>query len=450
MDLEDAEKRRSRKKISFRSVVKRILLGRSIKSSVDGSMKSKLLMKADLPRDLEAEVAKLMECEVPKRGRRRSSLKGVKMSTTIVSATIVEEENDDEEDYGSDVFDDDIVEEFDLEDLEDAFDNFLYKLDNLDPEDLDEITSGVKSGLKSWLTFGASMSGSKGNVDKSITESESGHGPGSRLRVMFRSTTEDVPKYDEEMGPEVNIKSNRSSRAAKALAELNRGDDRLTRKAEEKVAKITGDFCNWLQALPKGEDQTVNNIPPEKIKSLFDSTNSSKLATSKVVEGLRAWAKFGAEISGATNSSIFSIAKSQLTKSKVTRGFFGHKSKMKKEKERKRKKRSRVLPQDQDKSTEPRLNLDHRNYGNWFLPPSKWEKRFQNLSDPKSIEVVKGRSRCRKTAGDKTRPQESSYQKPESDDGEKKYHSVKAFDEFLKQRKNYEPPPFLKKALKMQ
>ena len=56
-----------------------------------------------------------------------------------------------------------------------------------------------------------------------------------------------------------------------------------------KLLQITGDFCSWLRELPEGEDQTVNNLTPEKIKSLFDSTNSSKLATSKVVEGLRSW-----------------------------------------------------------------------------------------------------------------------------------------------------------------
>ena len=53
--------------------------------------------------------------------------------------------------------------------------------------------------------------------------------------------------------------------------------------------KITGDFCNWLRELPEGEDQTVNTLTPEKIRSLFDSTNASKLAKSKVVEGLRSW-----------------------------------------------------------------------------------------------------------------------------------------------------------------
>ena len=56
-----------------------------------------------------------------------------------------------------------------------------------------------------------------------------------------------------------------------------------------KLLQITGDFCSWLRELPEGEDQTVNNLTPETIKSLFDSTNSSKLATSKVAQGLQSW-----------------------------------------------------------------------------------------------------------------------------------------------------------------
>lgn len=406
IEYEDEKGTKRSKKLTFQSVVRRIIVGRSLKSASEGSLRGKLLRKAELPVDLELEVAEQLECILPKIDH---GLKGRK--SEIITTTILEEDHEDDE-YGSDVFDEDIAGEtsVDLEDLEDAFDNFLYKLDNLDEEDLDEITSAVKSGLKSWLNFGSSLSGRGGGPEKSISDSVSGHGPGSRLRVMFRSTTEDVPKFDEDMGPEVrSLKSNRSGRAAKALAELNKGDDRLTRKAEEKVAKITGDFCNWLQNLPPGEDQTVNNIPPEKIKSLFDSTNSSKLATSKVVEGLRAWAKFGAEISGATNSSIFSMATSQLAKTKVKNKFMKNVGKKKEEKRANRRRKAAANKVSPAAAEEPKVKLDHRQYGTWFLPPKMWEKRFQDLSDPKSIEVVKSRSRLAKT--EKTTKVDTSSQR---------------------------------------
>ena len=46
--------------------------------------------------------------------------------------------------------------------------------------------------------------------------------------------------------------------------------------------------------------------------------------------------------------------------------------------------------------TEPKISLDHKNYGAWYLHPSKWEKRFQSLSDPKSIDIVKSRNLLKK------------------------------------------------------
>ena len=73
--------------------------------------------------------------------------------------------------------------------------------------------------------------------------------------------------------------------------------------------------------MPQGEDQTVNNISPEKIRNLFDSTNVSKSGSSKVVEGLRSWAKFGMDISGAANSSILSLAKTEMSKIRAKKKF---------------------------------------------------------------------------------------------------------------------------------
>ena len=79
MEKEEKGGRKRRKKITFQSIVRRILVGRSIKAGIEGSMKGKLLMKADLPRDLELEVANQIECSLPAR-RRTSSLKGKLMA----------------------------------------------------------------------------------------------------------------------------------------------------------------------------------------------------------------------------------------------------------------------------------------------------------------------------------------------------------------------------------
>ena len=63
--------------------------------------------------------------------------------------------------------------------------------------------------------------------------------PGARLRPLFRgsaSGTDDL-KFDEDMGPEMKP-SEKALRASKALAKLNKGDDKLTRKSEEQVNKV--------------------------------------------------------------------------------------------------------------------------------------------------------------------------------------------------------------------
>ena len=56
---------------------------------------------------------------------------------------------------------------------------------------------------------------------------------------MFRSSASGIDnlKFDEDMGPEMKP-SEKATRAAKALAELNKGDDKLTRKSEEQVNKV--------------------------------------------------------------------------------------------------------------------------------------------------------------------------------------------------------------------
>ena len=67
---------------------------------------------------------------------------------------------------------------------------FLIKLIYIiqDPDDLDEITTGVRTALKSWLTFGASITGTKSKSVASVArESVSEACPNqSRMRVMFR------------------------------------------------------------------------------------------------------------------------------------------------------------------------------------------------------------------------------------------------------------------------
>ena len=125
MEDKKSKGKKGKKKITFLSVVKKIIVGRSIRAGIEGSMRGKLLLKAELPMSLEFEVAKQIDASLPDK-RRKSSLKGFKKSV-VFSDTILE----DGEDGDSDVFGDEHSDGIDLEELEDAFDHFLDKLENL-------------------------------------------------------------------------------------------------------------------------------------------------------------------------------------------------------------------------------------------------------------------------------------------------------------------------------
>ena len=108
-----------------------------------------------------------------------------------------------------------------------------------------EVTSGVKSGLKSWLGFGTSVVAGK-QLRKS-TMSESDGGPAaSRLRVMYRESTSEATKYDADMGPPTansskkgGQRAKKSDRVATALANITQGDVKQTRKAEDQIRKVS-------------------------------------------------------------------------------------------------------------------------------------------------------------------------------------------------------------------
>ena len=43
------------------------------------------------------------------------------------------------------------------------------------------------------------------------------------------------------------------------------GEDTMTKKAEEHMSKIAGDFCNWLRDLP-GEDRSINSLSETQLR----------------------------------------------------------------------------------------------------------------------------------------------------------------------------------------
>lgn len=91
------------------------------------------MTRADLPLDLEQEVAKQLECSVPsKRAPFKKRPSGGPKKASIITSVIKESVELDLHEGDNDVFgSSDDESSIDLDDLEDAFEHFLYKLDNL-------------------------------------------------------------------------------------------------------------------------------------------------------------------------------------------------------------------------------------------------------------------------------------------------------------------------------
>ena len=62
------------------------------------------------------------------------------------------------------------------------------------------------------------------------------------LFLRHSTTHQDQLRYDEDMGPETVKTSAKSKRAAKAIADLRKGDDKQTRKAAETVTRVIPKF----------------------------------------------------------------------------------------------------------------------------------------------------------------------------------------------------------------
>ena len=76
--------------------------------------------------------------------------------------------------------------------------------------------------------------------------------------------------------------------------------------------------------------------------------------------------------------------------------FKSYKSKKKKKPKKKKIKVAPVKKESDAITAEPKIKLDHRNYGAWYISPNKYQKRFEELSDPKAIEIVKSRIMVKK------------------------------------------------------
>ena len=177
---------------------------------------------------------------------------------------------------------------------------YFVFLDAVSGEEEEEGESpGVMPGLQSWLGFAGSLGGNE---------------------VTSLSSVNIVPVKRPW------LKNEKSS------------EEGMSKKAEEHMSKIAGDFCTWLRGLP-GEDRTINNMTESHLRSLFDTGQD----------------KSGGEVGGEedqaeTETNLKSVVSSVTTEKEVTR------------------------------------TKDRRQYyGTWYLRPADWSSRYSRLVNTRTL-----------------------------------------------------------------
>ena len=267
---------------------------------------------------------------------------------------------------------------------------YVEFLDNIGEHEEEEEGSGLMGGLKSWLGFAGSMTGTGGAV------------------------------VGEPQAAKPWVKGEKA------------GEDTMTRKAEENMSKIAGDFCNWLRDLP-GEDKTVNQMGESHLRSLFDTAQSANPGTTKLAEGLRSWAKFGSTVTGAENTKrgIVDQVQPLLSQKKFVEKLLGIKGGLKRvhlepKKPREESKRDRMLY-----------------YGAWYVEPKDWQKRFQRQVETIGGTKIEDKTKGKLKAALPGQVDMMGVQQPVS-----QLQATKAFGQYLNERKNYKKPNFIKHILK--
>ena len=249
----------------------------------------------------------------------------------------------------------------------------------------EEEIGGLIGGLKSWLGFAGSMTGTGSAV---LSEPQ-------MVRPWIK-------------GPRT-------------------GEDNMTKKAEEHLSKIAGDFCNWLRDLP-GDDTTANQLGETHLKALFDTAQSANPGTTKLAQGLRSWVKFGSTVTGAdqTKRNIVEQVKPLLNQKKFVEKLLGIKGGLKS-----RHLRPRVWRGES--ARDRRLY-----YGAWYVEPQGWERRYGRQVETCGGTNIQDRTKLKLKANLPGAVDMMGFQQPVS-----QLQATKAFGQYLNEQKNYRKPPFI-------
>ena len=122
----------------------------------------------------------------------------------------------------------------------------------------------------------------------------------------------------------------------------------MTKKAEEHMSKIAGDFCTWLRSLP-GEDKTINKMTESHLRSLFD-TGQDKSGETLVEQD---------DLEAESETNLKTVVSSVEAGQEVERG-------------------------EREESSHQRRKM----YGSWYLRPEDWRSRYGRLSTAKAGTLI--------------------------------------------------------------
>ena len=270
--------------------------------------------------------------------------------------------------------------------IENPYAEFLDTIGDFQEEE----SEGLMGGLKSWLGFAGSMTGTGSAV---LSEPQ----------------------------------------AAKPWTKTGHktGEDAMTKRAEEHMSKIAGDFCNWLRDLP-GDDNNVNQMGETHLRSLFDTAQSANPGTTKLAEGLRSWVKFGSSVTGAdqTKNNVVEQAKPLLNQKKFVEKLLGIKGGLK----------SRHL---EKKISLGESGRDRRlYYGAWYVEPEDWERRYTRQVETSGGTNCRDKTKLKLKANLPGAVDMMGFQQPVS-----QLQATKAFGQYLNEKKNYKKPVFINHIL---
>ena len=364
---------------TLKQVASRIRISQKLTNGLEANMKGKVLVKCELPKDVQNQVNRILEWSIDSGDTEQD----VRLEQDMIEIIEPEEmllheekpvpNNPKSADGRKDP----------TNKKDNPYGVFLDAVAG--EEDEDDDNKGLVSGLKSWLGFAGTLSRTSS--------------------VPSAATDQQKPPW---------------------LKGENTGDDTMTKKAEENMTKIAGEFCTWLKDLP-GEDKSVNQIGETHLRSLFDTAQSANPGTTKLAEGLRSWAKFGSKVAGdATVQVAGSTNQTQASKNKFAEKLMGTSAASKKtSKEKEVSKYEKMLY-----------------YGAWYLDPNDWEKRYHRQIETQGGTNIEDKTKGKLQACLPGQVDLMGIQQPIS-----QLHSTKAFGAYLSQKKNYKKPKFIKNIM---